>query len=260
MRYECDGYLDNSNSSPAIAAASLRSERSAPHNHDLASAFADFSFTTAVNDIQDRPLTIKSGGRLVPGSTLFDIKTRAAWKKGDSIWEAQVPRFWIRQIRNFIVGYHTRGVFDDIEVKEIGEAVEEWECENEEALKKLGNLLHHLATTVRETSSGRLEVRCNDENVFELREQCEDARSTLSSDLMTLWLSNRREETDSTSGSALKLDVNAEAVSEHEIHLSSEANELEANEAHERDWDSESEKDCTACSAASCGYCGHCLY
>lgn len=246
VRFESDGYLKAS-------ATSEPDERDRAHgfeDEELVSAFTAANITAPTKTQRNDALEILPGGEHIPGPSLFDIKTRAAWKKleGDSTLDEQLPRLWTRQISKFILGYHNQGVFHDIEVQDIGDDIKTWERDNKTVLGQLGDLLQKIVATARGTSNGKLEIRCED-GVLELREQCEDACETLSEELMTRWLSSNE-----GNGQCAGSEAQEKQILDDDEHLS------EQDEDHEQDWHSESEKDFTACSAEDCGYCGHCSY
>lgn len=48
-----------------------------------------------------------------------------------------LPRLWVNQTPNFVIGYHHYGTFDDIRVQDARDEIEDWEEQNEERLGHL---------------------------------------------------------------------------------------------------------------------------
>jgi len=134
IRFEGDGYLENK--VPEQKRVSPNQAKAAIDEDSLISALSGNIISTQMNS-QMKTLTVTKGSQSVPQSAIFDIKTRAAWKKEGTLSE-QLPRLWLRQIPYFILACHKRGVFApaDIEVKDIRPDVAAWERENEPALSK----------------------------------------------------------------------------------------------------------------------------
>ena len=139
---------------------------------------------------EDTP-TLKAlqGGNHIPQSAIFDLKTRSTKKKNvvDTIAE-ELPRLWISQTPNFILAYHTKGVFYDIHIYDVRDSVKKWEETNQEALVKFAVLLRKMVSFARSSDDGKLEIILQERSAeLEIREQCPDVGSALSSDIAKLW-------------------------------------------------------------------------
>lgn len=103
------------------------------------------------------PLNITSGSNpfaIVPQAQMFDLKTRSinARNKYLGLLEDELPRLWITQVPNFIVGFHTRGMFslNDIEMRDVRPDVQQWEKERskDKTLAKLAAMVRKLIDIV----------------------------------------------------------------------------------------------------------------
>lgn len=72
---------------------------------------------------------------LVPQKAMFDIKTRSSRKKGDDVLAGEIDRLWLRQMPNFILAYHQRGVFDDIAVINVTKLIAKWEADHVDEIR-----------------------------------------------------------------------------------------------------------------------------
>ena len=105
-----------------------------------------------------RPLTIRSNGdpsSLIPQSQIFDLKTRTIKvRKTNTTLEDELPRLWVTQVSNFIMGYHRSGFFlpEDIEIKDVRPDVQKWEEKRTEdkTLAKLAAVVRKLVEIVGE--------------------------------------------------------------------------------------------------------------
>ena len=235
VRFGVDGYLKNK-SMEHIKEGQL-SDIAAPNasSDALSSTLASSSISNAL-PTPGSSLIIKHGGALVPQSAILELKTRSFRKKDQDIVGQEMPRLWVTQIHNFILAFHEAGLFDDIQNIDVSQKIQQWESSNQDMLRKFSALLHKIVATARGKDHGRLELRCHEKGILEVRESLPGVGRTLSETSQARWLSAR---TLSESGS--------------EDWLSPDCGDQDPS-------DDESEKDFTACSADDCGYCGHCSY
>ncbi|KAI9766565.1 MAG: hypothetical protein M1839_004875 [Geoglossum umbratile] len=145
-------------------------------DHGLSEAF---TFSTSSQNQQnsltvpDKGLTIKLGGERIPQSAIFDLKTRSIKKVDQDILSDELPRLWIAQIPNFVLAYHTNGVFTDIRTRNVRGEVEDWEAENENTLRQHCVLIRKIITILKSRNDRKLEVRRVETEILELREQQE---------------------------------------------------------------------------------------
>ena len=191
----------------------------------------------------DKPLNVVHGGQKIPRAAVFDLKTRSIRKKDQDTLGEELPRLWVAQVPNFILAYHTSGVFEEIQTRNIQHEVEEWECENEDTIRRFAVLLRKIVAFARSTVDRKIEVRSSEVNVLELRKQTEDVRQTLPAVIEARWINANPDRSEPSSDELQGAD----------LHTSSEPEDY-------YDWDEGSDKDFTACSADDCGYCGHCSY
>lgn len=238
MRHEGDGYMAGDDAAKEGPSPKLRSrggfDVGAELDH-LSAALAGNRVTSKLPEDTHTGLKIVESGKLVSQDQIFDLKTRSFRKKETETLEdtlgGQLKRLWVAQIPNFILAYHNRGVFDDINIRSIEEEVRKWEMSHVDLLSRLAALIHHIIGLVRARPDHKLELRHSVVGTLEVREQLEDAGDALSKDGRLLWENGggQRDREDAYS------------------------NDGEGS-------DDGSELDFTACSAHDCGYCGRCTY
>ena len=243
LRFECDGYLR----SKVPGQVNVPPAASGQHTGQVSSSLAG-------GENHEGSLQINKAGQKIPQEAVFDLKTRAGWKKDSNVLEDELPRYWVAQIPNFILARHDYGVFDDINVRHIRDDVEKWQGENQKDLRCLGWLLREIISTTKMRKDKKLEVRCKGLDALELREQDTDEHDVLSPELKLRWMEDepsegKRPESDDTS-------TGSEAFQAAESAFSDDGKGLGLG----FDSDEDSDKDYTACSADGCGYCGHCSY
>ena len=81
--------------------------------------------------------TTEAGGEIVPQSAIFDLQTRTSKKEYQDVLNGELPRLWLAQIPNFVIGFQKNGVFDDVRVEDVREEVRKWEKEQEINLLKM---------------------------------------------------------------------------------------------------------------------------
>jgi hypothetical protein len=245
VRFEADGYHKDF----VLGGVEVKRASEPAETGDLdgmrASALQN-SAIVAHPSAQDKPLSVVRAGQRIPQSAIFDLKTRSIRKKDQDILGDELPRLWVAQIPNFILAYHTSGVFEDIQIRNVRHEVENWERENEDKLRKFAVLLRKIVAFARGRRDRRLEVRRREADVLELREQDEGVGHTLSAAIEARWVAGKSDQPPCPSDGSQGPD--APNISELD----------DENTAF--DWDEGSEKDFTACSAEACGYCGHCSY
>ena len=127
-------------------------------------------------------LIIRRAGEVVPQSSIFDLKTRASRNVVDM--EEINARVWANQTPNFIIAYHDRGVFNNVQVKNVTPSVEDWENDNYEVL---GRLREALTTIDVLAEKQRVEVRRVAEGNLAIWTDTSNG-AVLPSDLKAKWL------------------------------------------------------------------------
>ena len=195
-------------------------------------------------------LQMQAAGRAIPQQAIFDLKTRSIKKQDEDVLAGELPRLWVTQIPNFVLAFHTRGMFynNDISVRNVRKDVERWEKDNQSDLRKLEVLMHKLVDLVKGLPDGKCEVRCRDAGVLEIRTQLDDAPSAMSLEVRQEWTRMGASSGPDLDGGAA---LSGAPPGSSDGETSDDGVDLAAFS------DEGSEKDYTACSDA-CGYCGRC--
>ncbi|KAK4235396.1 hypothetical protein C8A03DRAFT_46466 [Achaetomium macrosporum] len=141
IRHEVDGYVDD-NRDPS----------------DLANELGDAMKKLAISkpDIAIKypgVVGIEAQGRAVDLSTTLEIKTRASHRVLDM---AEVsPQLWISQTPRLVVGYHRRGLFDDVQLRDMARELAQWETRNQKHLSMLAGLLNKIINVVKSSGGDR---------------------------------------------------------------------------------------------------------
>jgi hypothetical protein len=109
VRHETDGYIDNKTGSVAVTGAA-----------EVTDSLSDMLGTLSLSKSDDTAsylpaIIVKTDGRAVDLSSTLEIKTRAAGRELDMVEVAS--QLWISQTPNLVVGYHRKGVFDDVRLR-----------------------------------------------------------------------------------------------------------------------------------------------
>ncbi|KAL9125847.1 MAG: hypothetical protein Q9217_005012 [Psora testacea] len=248
VRFGADGYykdLVSEGSEFGRAPEPAQTDSADSVDNMLASALGNSTVATYPS-AHNKPLTIRQGGQRIPQAAIFDLKTRSSRKKDQDTLSEELPRLWLAQIPNFILAYHVSGVFKDIQTRNVRQEVQDWESENRTTLRRFAVLIQKIVAFARGRSDGRLELRCGEVDVLELREQREEMGHTLPAAVERRWVFGKSNASECHSEGSGGPDSRNTSDSEYEDASI--------------DWDELYKKDFTACSAEDCGYCGHCTY
>lgn len=91
------------------------------------------------------------GGRIVPSSTMAELKTSQSANFGVA---KHLPQLWFGRTSNLLIGTHTDGTFHKLEAIDLAKQLLEWEKTHQEKLRKLTWLIAELRKTVRSTPGG----------------------------------------------------------------------------------------------------------
>lgn len=250
LRFEGDGYITGKESNEENSYLTTSSTNTLDVDAELdllSTAFAGNQLTSKMPGDTDNGLKVLRAGKLVKQHNIFDLKTRAIWKKETETFEATVcdqsKRLWVTQIQNLILAYHTRGVFDDILVRNVQAEVNDWETTHVDVLSRLAALIRHIIDLVRARSDHKIELRHDAVGVLEIREQLADAGDVLSEPMKKLW-----EDGDDHRSRDSFPGANVPEV------------DSALEDSRTSGWDEDFVPDFTACSAEDCGYCGRCRY
>lgn len=243
VRCEADGYIPIPNNEASKLPVAKVETRHSFGIEDLTKSFQTAEVATeknsAISSSGEGNLIVKQAGAEVNQDRIFDLKTRALWKKNQDLLGEEIPRLWIAQISNFITAYHEKGLFrpENIDIRDVKADIAKWEREQQSVLAQLAALLHTLISKAHELKHGRFEVCRSEGGDLELRAQLAGAGDALSSSVRDEWI--RSSESALDNGKVeLKDDVNVTNI------LS---------------WDDGGGNDYTACTSA-CRYCGRCTY
>jgi len=244
VRFEADGHFPKKDGAPRLELDS----------GSLIGAFKGASVSRAIATGQ-KGLRIKEGGQPIPQKDIFDIKTRSMFDRTTRSIKKEIdmtdiiPRLWVSQIPNLIVGFHDRGLFEDIRKQDMRQEVAGWERDNEDNLRRLASLLHELVEFAG-TSRTNLEICRSEKGPLEIRRLAGEGLEFLPSELKARWAGEKDSKEASPEAGDL---INSERDLGEDLA-----------DPHIHDWggdsDDESVKDYTACSLEDCGYCGHCPY
>jgi len=245
LRFEADGYLEYEARAVDNGSKPAKLDSGKPSNpasvDDLIDLFPDCNVAPEIPTFTAAGLAATERGSPVPQSRVFDLKTRAAWKKiKQDTLEDEMGRLWVSQVPNFVMAYHDRGIFGDIEIKDVRDKVKAWEKANAGDLGRLAVLVRRIVAAVGGQPDSKLELYRTASGPLELRGQLPDAGDALSPAIKFRWTPAER----SPAGAHADPD---------------EAGRDNGIDEKEENSDSDSGEDFTACSA-DCGYCGRCRY
>lgn len=254
VRYEGDGYI------PKLHPSHIGHGNSAAATpDDLIVSLKETMVSPATVSHTGQTLTIEAGGEIVPQSAIFDLKTRTSKKEYQDVLNGELPRLWLAQIPNFVIGFQKNGVFDDVRVEDVREEVRKWEKEQEINLRKLAGLLKMLIAFAQGQADGRFEVVYRGGSL-ELREVGGEVNCCIPGGMKRRWTEGDSEQTGNGGWKEKRTARWKGRVIKAEEEEKEDEDEQERGESAAWSDDSDSEKDFTACSASSCGYCGHCGY
>ncbi|KAK0732024.1 hypothetical protein B0H67DRAFT_606564 [Lasiosphaeris hirsuta] len=142
VRHETDGYVGRG------PVASVDSLSGALGGLSLSRSEAPVSSTAGT--------AVEAGGRAVDLSSTLEIKTRAASREVDMV--ETFPQLWISQTPKLVVGYHRNGVFDKVQLREMTDAINQWEEGHQRDLCRLACLLADIIAAVKRSGSRRAVV------------------------------------------------------------------------------------------------------
>ena len=192
IRSETDGYL------PSLATkqkVSCGQEKSATNERDdlaglLVSTGGNFGGSETIPNSSSTSLQIQTGTGDIPQEAIFDLKTRTINRPYNE--EEILPRLWVNQTPNFVLAYHTAGLFEEqnIQIKNMREPVKAWEERNGKALARLVAVIRKICETARNTEDGKLDVMVREHGVLEVRGRAEgdEVGDVLPGDLLEKWV------------------------------------------------------------------------
>ena len=242
VRYNSDGYLPSkvSGSATSEMQSSAGAENSLLEDtlHGTSLALA-----SAVDAAVAEKLELREGGRRIPQEATFDLKTRSAWRVVN-VLEEEMPRLWLSQIPNFITARHSRGVFHQIEIENVKEAMKDWKNKHNVEVGRFCWLLNKIMEVARAHDDGKIEVCCKGSGGLELRHQDSADHGVLPGELRDRWLDQLGQDIVAEgSGSPGGVSLDGDVIVEDD------GRPIQSLE--------EGDEDYTAC-REECGYCGRC--
>ncbi|ETI25223.1 hypothetical protein G647_04596 [Cladophialophora carrionii CBS 160.54] len=154
VRYEADGCTDDAGEAGGRAKTAERDDTG--DTDDLLGALESMTIAPARVRKANGSVQVLEEGRVVPPSTIIEIKTRASHRrlKIDEV----LPQLWFAQTPNLLVGYHTNGHFQEIHKVPMEPEFERWEKQHQAHLKNLVALLKKLRGSARSTKGQRCVV------------------------------------------------------------------------------------------------------
>lgn len=149
VRHETDGYVDDA---LGRAAVQKQGKKTASLPQLLETLQLADSAPTSTHT---STITVKREGKEVEGSSILEIKTRAAGKSLDM--NETAAQLWISQTPHLAVGYYKNGVFNDIQVRDMTQDIRDWEKSNQSILCSLGYLLRQIIEVVK-ASAGQIAI------------------------------------------------------------------------------------------------------
>lgn len=151
IRHETDGYIGSKTGSVAVT-------RPAETTDSLSDLLGSLSISKpAATAVSSSGIVVKTEGKNVDLSATLEIKTRAASRTLDM---AEVtPQLWISQTPILVVGYHQRGVFDDVQLRNMKQGIRNWERDNEKALRSLASLMKKIIAAAKSSSNRNAVVK-----------------------------------------------------------------------------------------------------
>lgn len=133
----------------------------------------------------DDALAIQLGGRKIPQKAVFDLKTRGSHRKIDMA--DILPRLWVNQTPNFIIGYHNFGVFDDVQVQAVHEDIQKWEENNQDSLNLLSAVVLRIIEIAKSCKGHGVEISRFGSGDLLIRKLLDTEWHALPSDLSRKW-------------------------------------------------------------------------
>ncbi|KAI1772319.1 hypothetical protein F4818DRAFT_183195 [Hypoxylon cercidicola] len=184
IRHETDGYLADK-SMPVLPVNEREPD-------DLSSTMASLSLSSSSRlptiTSPGSQLTIKKGGQVVPRESTLEIKTRVSHKPLS--FQEVAAQLWVSQTPKLVRAYHDRGKFQVPVVKDVTDAIKNWEKVNQGDLNRLAALIRKIVNVVKECG-GRGVVKydpCADKLV--VRKVVEGKVKMLPKDLYSKWAEN----------------------------------------------------------------------
>ena len=193
IRFESDLWLPERLSEEELALAKCDTSLSKVNSEAGDDDSANVSLLDAIGSVsigQNMPtikddLMIKQGGRKIPQKAVFDLKTRSFTRRIDMA--DVLPRLWVSQTPNFLIGYHKAGVFDEIRIEDLYQDIKDWERDNEHSLRRLEAIVRRIVEIARSSKGQGLEVSRLGNGPLLVRRLLDTTWHALPTDLCEKW-------------------------------------------------------------------------
>ncbi|KAI9888233.1 MAG: hypothetical protein M1814_000944 [Vezdaea aestivalis] len=182
MRFESDGYDPSKEDESENPLPREETSQDADLSTLLEYQFVSLDSSAPVSTAK---LAVRTAGRPIRQSSIFDIKTRSARNPIDMT--TIHPRLYFAQIPNFLVAYHEKGVFTTQKPKNVSDELGVWEAENRTQLGLLVVLLKKIVALVRNTKGKKVEVRRIGTGSLEITRLLDEEWTALPRSLAALW-------------------------------------------------------------------------
>lgn len=184
LRSSADGYIEEKD----LNALAVGKSASAG-DKDLTRLFENVSIeTSSASPAGSGNLEVVDGGQPASQQSVFDLKTRSIKLIENDTLAEELPRLWLARIPNFILAHHTRGTFNNIEIADVREDVQDWEKSHQQDLSRLSTLLHRIIATALEKEGTLLEIVKSQGGPLEIRQRLPDAGVAFSDQVKNKWL------------------------------------------------------------------------
>lgn len=186
IRTESDGWLPERLTSEELASA--KADACLTKGDDDMASLEQAAESVSISQktaTTDDALELRHGGRKIPQKAVFDLKTRSALRKFNMA--DIIPRLWLNQTPNFLIGYHKFGLFEDIQVHAVHEQILEWEESNQRWLNPLSAVVHRIIEIAKSCKGQGLEISRFGTGELLIRKLLDDEWHALPSDLHRKW-------------------------------------------------------------------------
>ncbi|KAH6995103.1 hypothetical protein EDB80DRAFT_586520 [Ilyonectria destructans] len=250
VRFEGDGFIE----SPGLKQSKTPTIPSPTDNNDVLPDLSAMGIGRPVlgPGTGESGLKVVEGGQTVPQAAVFELKTRSVKARDKDTLGEQLHRLWVSRVEQFVLAYHERGLFNDIQIKNVKGQVKEWEDTNQSSLRRLAALLHLIIDHAREAPDGKLDIVCSSGDSLEIRKQVGED-TMLSTSVQAEWATWLGQATPMEPHSSAGSSPGSSPIARFDM------DNYDFYDTYDDTYDSDEFKDFTACDK-ECGYCGKCEY
>ncbi|KAI9760197.1 MAG: hypothetical protein M4579_001812 [Chaenotheca gracillima] len=186
VRFESDGYIKDKLTLKEREDLDQRPDPAGKEDEEAIIVSATQSISVSEQlPTETGNLQITRKGSLIPQKAVFDIKTRS--RRSFINMDEIRRRMWVNQTPNFILGYYTHGVFDEIEIMDIKDELVEWETQNQETLGRLEWTLKRIIEIARESGGQSLQLTRFKDGALKIHKHEDATWRALPPDLQRRW-------------------------------------------------------------------------